>query len=171
MSARHGFKARILIAMAAAGALAGLGSAPLSAAAATAPNTGTWANASNMQWACSPSGVEEVCSLQGPAACTETNPAGTVIGGCSVTLDFGEVTLAPGCTGSGGANFVYFPSVGVEAQTSVTISVSGGTASVAGAWNNSSSSGTVSASFTFVCPLPGNSGSGRVNWSGQVNES
>jgi hypothetical protein len=171
MSARRGFKARLLIAMAASAVMAGLGSAPLGAAAAPAPNTGTWANASNMQWSCSPSGVQEVCGLQGPASCTETNPAGTVIGTCAVTLDFGQVILEPGCTGSGSANFVYVPSVGVQAQTTVTISVTGGTASVAGAWNDSSSSGTVSASFTFVCPLPGNSGSGRVNWSGHVNES
>ena len=154
-------------------ALAALATLMTPAAAAPAPNTGTWANASNMQWSCAaegPAGAELACQFQGPASCTETDPAGTVIGGCAVSLSTGSATLI-GCSGSGSGVFVYAPSVGAFATANVTISVQGGAASLSGVWNDGTSTGSVSASFAFVCPLPGQGGSGRVNWSGQVNES
>ena len=166
-----------LVARLGAGAAAGLAAlmwtALTAAAAMPPPNTGTWANASNMQWNCTatgPANTELSCQFQGPASCTETDPSGNVLGGCAVTLSTGSATLL-GCSGAGSGVFAYSPSVGAFATASVTISVNGGAASIAGSWNDGTSSGTVSASFAFVCPLPTQSGAGRVNWSGQVNES
>lgn len=154
-------------------ALAALVSLTIPAAAAPPPNTGTWVNASNMQWNCSPTGpagAELSCNFQGPASCTETDPSGAVIGFCSVSLSTGSATLV-GCSGSGSGVFVYYPSVGAFATANVTITVQGGAASLSGAWNDGTSTGSVTASFAFVCPVPGQGVAGRGTWSGQVNES
>ncbi|HXA27275.1 MAG TPA: hypothetical protein VN193_00875 [Candidatus Angelobacter sp.] len=173
MTARTRVAARVGAGLAAA--LAGLTSLAVTAAAAPPPNTGTWANASNMQWACTatgPAGVNMSCHFQGPASCTETVPSSGYIGGCAVTLSSADATLT-GCSGaSTGATFAYSPSVGEFASGGgLALTVHAGTATLSGTLSGATSTATVSASFTFVCPLPGQSGTGRVNWSGQVNES
>jgi hypothetical protein len=155
-------------------ALAGLASLALTAAAAPPPNTGTWANASNMQWACSPSSLTPAslsCHFQGPASCTETVPSTGYVGGCAVTLSSADATLT-GCTGQApGATFAYSPSMGEFASGGgLVLTVHAGSATISGTLNGATSTATVSASFAFVCPLPGQSGNGQVNWSGQVNE-
>ena len=154
------------------GVMLAVGVSSVSTAYALGPTVANWTTAPIVNYSCSFSGTAEACSFNAVTtgqSCTETTVGGTFIGGCTVALNNGFITMVA-CTGTGSAVFSYTSSLGPGLPPfQVFATASGGVVHIDGAADQLPTVGEVHATFVLPCNTGSGTLSGSTTWSGQTS--